>query len=263
MEIIWTKTGKLDMHARVFVERAPVSAPSVVLVHGLGVSGRYMIPTAEALSTEARVYVPDLPGFGRSAKPARVLDVEELSNSLAAWMDSVGLEQCVFVANSFGCQVVVDLAARRPERVTCAVLVAPTVDPRRRTATRQMLRFLLNIPRERLSLLPIAFADYLTAGIYRGWRTLRYALSDPVEEKLPLITMPILIVRGGRDPIVPQDWAEEAARLVRSTRLHVIPHAAHAVNHNSPEELARVVLSFLREQHEPDSILRSSEVVSL
>jgi pimeloyl-ACP methyl ester carboxylesterase len=106
-------------------------------------------------------------------------------------------------------------------------------------------RLILDAPREPPSLIPIASSDYLRAGIARAARTLRYALADRVEEKLPLVRAPMLVVRGGRDPIVPQHWVEEATRLLPAARLEVIAQSAHAVNYDAPEELVRVMLPFL------------------
>lgn len=54
------------MHARVSAISPSKEAAGVVLVHGLGVSGRYMIPLAEKFSTFYPGYVSDLPGFGRT-----------------------------------------------------------------------------------------------------------------------------------------------------------------------------------------------------
>lgn len=59
-------------------------SPAVALVHGLGLSGRYMLPTARHLAPHFPVYVPDLPGFGDSSKPAKALDVPALADALAA-----------------------------------------------------------------------------------------------------------------------------------------------------------------------------------
>jgi len=72
------------MHARVSEGPTTEGSPTVVLVHGLVVSGRYMLPTLELLAPAFRVYSPDLPGFGKSEKPPRVLDVAGLSDALAA-----------------------------------------------------------------------------------------------------------------------------------------------------------------------------------
>ena len=235
------------MHARVIVDRAPLAAPSIVLVHGLGVSSRYLMPTAERLSAHARVYAPDLPGFGLSDKPRHALSIPELADALAAWMKANGLESATLLGNSLGAQIIVDFAVRYPERVERAVLVALTIDRRARGFVRQVARLLLDALREPLSLLPIVIVDYLRAGLARGARTLWHALADPVRDKLPLMRTPALVVRGERDPIVPQAWVEEATALLPEARLVVIPSAAHAVNYSAPDELALEVLRFMNE----------------
>jgi 2-hydroxy-6-oxonona-2,4-dienedioate hydrolase len=84
----------------------------VVLVHGLVVSSRYMVPTAERLTSHCRVFAPDLPGFGRNEKPPRALDVAGLSDALSAWMGELGLERAALVGNSFG------TLAEQPEWLT-------------------------------------------------------------------------------------------------------------------------------------------------
>jgi 2-hydroxy-6-oxonona-2,4-dienedioate hydrolase len=57
-------------------------------------------------------------------------------------------------------------------------------------------------------------ADYADAGVGRALRTFGRALADRIEDKLPLVQAPTLVVRGARDPIVPQAWAEEVSRLL-------------------------------------------------
>lgn len=225
----------------------------VVLVHGLVVSSRYMLPTLKRLGRHYRVYAPDLPGFGRSEKPPGVLGVPGLSDALGAWMGVMGLERAALVGNSMGCQIIADLAVRQPGRVERAVLQGPTMDPTGRTVLRQVGRFLLDAPREPPSLLPIELLDYLSAGTGRAWRTFRYALEDPIEEKLPTVRVPTLVMRGSRDPIAPERWAREATGLLPMGRLAVIPGAAHTANYGWAAEFARLVRWFLEEDGRPTS----------
>jgi hypothetical protein len=65
----WTPVEGVRMHARMSEGPASEGSPTVVLVHGLVVSGRYMLPTLRHLAPSCKVYAPDLPGFGRSEKP--------------------------------------------------------------------------------------------------------------------------------------------------------------------------------------------------
>ena len=75
--------------------------------------------------------------------------------------------------------------------------------------------------------------------------TFRYSLEDPIEEKLPSVRVPALVVRGSWDPVVTQSWAEEVADLLPMGRLVVIPDGPHTLVHNRPLDLARVVRHFL------------------
>jgi pimeloyl-ACP methyl ester carboxylesterase len=248
LESRWINVGDRLFHYRAPVNPAGRNLPPIILVHGLGVSSRYMIPTAERLAPHRTVYAPDLPGFGRSSKPAHTLNLTELADALAAWMEQLGIDRAVLLGNSIGCQIVVDLGLRRPELVEQLVLVSPTVDKRARTAFRSFARLLLDVPREHWWTLSfIAFMDYLRAGLGRTAHTFGYAIQDRIEERLPFVRQPVLVVRGGLDPVVPEAWAEEVQERLRNGRLVVIPKAAHAVNHHSPVELARVVLDFLQE----------------
>src|ERR671932_842406 len=79
-------------------ERAGGSGPPLVLVHGIGVSGRYLLPTAGRLAREFEVLVPDLPRFGRSEAGGAARDVPGLAEWLLAWLDAAGLERVRLVA---------------------------------------------------------------------------------------------------------------------------------------------------------------------
>ncbi|HEX2252239.1 MAG TPA: alpha/beta hydrolase [Thermoanaerobaculia bacterium] len=307
--------------------------PTYVLVHGLIVSGRYMMPLALCLAGHGRVLVPDLPGFGGSEKPQPPPQVPELARRLAGYLGAVGARPVVLVANSFGCQVVAAMAAERPEvfagpaadcldrtrpalaiepapttgpnvsaetrpsavrhvfaetspviaphgsaemppvvapsvagealpaagsrasaessgpagLVARVVLVGPTVDPAARSALRQIGRLILSAPHEPFEYPALLAADLLRVGLLRGARAFRAALADRVEESLPRVPVPTLVVRGSRDPITPHRWAEQAARLLPRGRLVEIPDGGHALNYGAADALARIVRAFAAE----------------
>ena len=247
LEDRWTRVAGHLFYARVSVDPVPAGAVDVVLVHGLAVSSAYMVPTAVHLAPHHRVFAPDLPGFGKSDKPRRVLTVQELAEALAAWMTTVGLGPAALIGNSLGCQIIADFARRHPALIDRAVLIGPTMDPRGRTMAEQARRLLIDIVREPWSAWVVQGVDYLKFGARRLFVTLRDGLRDRIEADLPHVRVPTLIVRGERDPIVPQRWAEEVTRLLPDGRLVVIPGAAHIVNFNAPDQLMRVVLPFLAE----------------
>lgn len=245
VESRWVRVGDLRIHARVSAEPVPAGRTPVVLVHGLGMSSLYMLPLAEWLAPDFSVLAPDLPGFGRSDKPRHVLTIRELADALAAWMDAIGLKRASFVGNSLGNEILVEFALRHPERIERLVLQGPTPDPDARTAARQIARFIVTGLWERPPIGWIALFDYSRCGPRRYVRTFRAMLRDPIEQKLPRVTARTLVVRGTRDRIVPQRWAERAAALLPDGRLVLVPGAAHAINFSCPRRFRNVLRAFL------------------
>ncbi len=258
LQWIETDVAGLVMRARVSstsptVPRVSASdPPSVVLVHGLAVSSRYMVPTAERLAKHFRVFAPDLPGFGKSDTPRRALFVSELADALDAWLDAVGLEHPVLVGNSLGCQIIVNQAARRPGHAAGLVLSSPTIDARRRSIASELWRLMRDIPREHWSLTPINAREYFRTGPLRALATLRAALVDRIEDRMPLLgETPVLVVRGTRDPIVSERWAARLAALAPRGEYLELLGAPHAVNYSAAAAFSELIIDFVQRIRRP------------
>jgi pimeloyl-ACP methyl ester carboxylesterase len=223
-----------------------VHAPVVVLVHALDGSSASLLGAVRALAPDHRVYALDLPGFGRSAGPAGGLDVPALGDAVAAWLEAMALSNATVVGSSTGCQVVAQLAARHPERVGRVVLDGPTLAPQVRSTARLLLAWLRNLrhvpPWQALR----AVRSILAMGASRT-RTLRRVLADRIEDTLPSIAVPTLVVHGARDPIAPGRWAGEVTRRLPAGRLYVVPNVAHGVGTLAPRALAAAVYHFVRD----------------
>jgi pimeloyl-ACP methyl ester carboxylesterase len=215
-----------------------------VLLHGLAVSHRYLMPTAAALP-EGPVYVPDLPGFGLSGKPRRVYDVAEQAGVVAAWMDAEGIDDAYLLGNSFGCQVAVELAIRRPDLVCALVLVGPTADPVAGTAVGQIGRFLRDLWSEDPRQARMLAADLADSGVRRVLLTLRHCVRHHVERRLPLVQAPVLFLRGQYDPIAPVSWLNRAADLVADGWTGEVPRAAHNAVATAGEDVAARAMAFV------------------
>ena len=246
--------GGYELHALVSRD-GPHHRPPVVLVHGLGMSTRYLRPLADSLAGDVSVSAPDLPGFGRSESPPHVLTIPELAEAVIAWMDALRLDTAALVGNSLGCQISAEAAARHPDRISHAVLIGPSMDPRARTPAGQIARLIRVAFREPLAISRIAVVDYLHCGTRRLWRTFQHGLEHPMADRLRQVRCPTLVLRGEYDLLATAPWCEEARRRLPNGELVTIPDAAHAVHFSHPDIVAAAVTTFLDQQ--PGSATRS------
>lgn len=244
---VWTVVNGRRIFGRASARPLPAALPPVVLVHGLSMSGWYLTPTVRRLAPFCPVYAPDLPGFGQSENPPRVLSMSELAGALAEWMRAAGVERAVMLGHSLGCQVVAHFAARYPDMTAGVILVSPALDGDA-SGLRLFVRAALNFVVEPLTMVVLVSTGVWQAGPWRTWRTFRCAMSDRRETPYSQIQAATLIVRGERDPIAPQRWAERiAAMLPHSRPLCLLRGRTHALNMNAPRTLLRAILPFLRE----------------
>lgn len=170
-----------------------------------------------------------------------------LAEHLGQWLRTLRLERVNLLGNSFGCQVIAELAARHPSRVGHVILQGPTVDPRAH-GLRQLGRWIVNARREGATQPQQTFRQWGEAGPRVFWRTLRFMDRHRIERVLPDVKVPATVVRGSRDPICPQPWAEEAVELLPDGRLVVIPGETHTIVLSAPTKLAEVVTAVLEER---------------
>ena len=243
-EVVGEPGRALRVHARVGRGNGG-GKPAVILVPGLVVTSRNVVPTAKRLQGECSVYCLDLPGFGRSDNPTRTLNVPGLAAALFAWMDAAGLPDAHLLGNSFGCQVSVEAAIQQPGRVKSLVLTGPALDPAIRNRWSPVWRLLVDAFHEPL-LVPPTLYDFWETGVPRVWGVFQSCLDDPIEAKLPRLTQPVLLIRGGRDVIARAAWLRRMAEaLPRGAHVRTIPGAAHAVVWSAPEPTARLAGEFI------------------
>ena len=247
----WLIVDGLPMHHR-SAEGAGPDAPAIVHVHGFGISGTYMQPTAALLADRYRTFVPDLPGHGRSMRMQGRMTLPRLARALVGYCDAVGVETATFVGNSLGCPVICEFADAFPERVDKVVLVSPAGGVNNQPMRRAMWQMTKDGPREPLSMVPITVRDYLRFGVVTSLSLFKAMTEYPTLERLLQVEAPLLAIAGERDPLV------DAARIsvfkgtghhnVRAVR---VP-GTHALNSSAPELVAALI-----EAHLTDAPLRT------
>lgn len=220
--------------------------PTVVLVHGIGMSHRYLRRLQDVLAVSTRVVSVDLPGFGGLPKPDADVDVVRMARGLADVIASLGDDRVVLVGHSMGSQWAVEVAASRPELVRAVVAIGPVVDERHRSLGAQARALALDTLGESPRINAIVFTDYLRCGVPWYLTQLRHMLGYRTEDRARDLTVPLLVIRGEEDPVAGRHWCRRLRDAAPVARLVEVPRRHHVAQESAPRAVASAILAHVR-----------------
>jgi pimeloyl-ACP methyl ester carboxylesterase len=229
--------------ATLVAEAQGTGSTTFVLVHGIGMGRSVFLDAARHLRRHGRVVAIDLPGYGEAPEPARTLTVERTADLVAAYLVSRVPGRIVLAGHSMGTQVAVEVAARHPGIVSCLVLVAPTVDRRRRTWHQQAVRLALDLLNESPRVIFAGAREYLRAGPHLV-RKYRAMLSHRPELAFPRVGVPVLVMRGESDPVSPREWCRVVVDALPDATFAEIPDRGHETLIRDAAPAAARILAF-------------------
>lgn len=262
------------------VEHAPAAAepdaPPFVLVHGLSSNARTWDGVGQALAAAGRqAWAVDLRGHGRSDKPDDGYDIATVARDVCELIDQLSPSSVVLAGQSWGGNVVMEAAARCPERIAavagvdggairlrsafptwegCARQLAPP--PLAGTPASDMERYLRaahpDWPESGISGTMANFevrddgtvAPWLTRE--RHMRVLRGLWEHDPLAIFPSIARPALLIAAGPSDAGPpaatrRQWFTEAATRLPAGRLVELPDADHDVHAQHPDDVATLL----------------------
>src|SRR4051812_22839012 len=202
-----------------------VAAPTLVFLPGLGLDSRDWRNTLQDLSGWSAEISP-LPGYGRRPDPADDLTPARLARLLVA-RDLATRTPVVLVGHSSSCQVAAHAACAAPDVVRGLVLVGPTTDPRAGTWPALARRWLATARHERPGQVPTLARQYARTGLRHILRTMDLARRDDIRVPLREVGCPVLVLRGRRDRICPEEWSRALASLPDSGTATTLAAGAH------------------------------------
>jgi pimeloyl-ACP methyl ester carboxylesterase len=202
-----------------------------------------------ALAARHTVAAVDLIGFGRNRfflrRSSLPLTFDEIASLLARWVESAFDAPVHLVGNSMGGQIAIHLAARRPDLVRSLVLVNATGIPFELKPGQHLEN--LMIPPGMLSFARVLARDLFRSGPTSVALALKRLLRDDARPLLRTLQLPVLLLWGESDPLVPLAYAREMLAELPNGRLAVIPHAGHVPMWENPEAFQRELLAFVDE----------------
>jgi pimeloyl-ACP methyl ester carboxylesterase len=219
----------------------PEDAPPLVLLHGSGTNATMWMGDVTVWAKHFRVHAVDMigePGLSAPARPP--LD----SPAYALWLDDVldhlGLEHAAVTGASLGGWLALDYATRRPDRVERLALLCPGGIGRQKVGF--LLKVLLYKPfgqwGTRRSIRAVAGIDARATPEIAEYLALMFTHFLPRRDRLPVfsdealrkLTMPVLVIVGGRDAMMDShDTAKRVNRTVPHASVTVLPEVAHSI----------------------------------
>ncbi len=233
-----------------------------VLVHGIGMGRAVFARLAAGLRHSGIVYALDLPGFGDSPCPDEAWTMADFGDLVARFIEDVvkagpegavgagaaglrGAEDIVLIGHSMGTEVAVECEVRHPGFLDALVLIAPTVNLDERRAWRQIFRMMQDLYDESPRVLANGVVQYLKANTLWFFTSLNVMMGHKVEDLLPLISTPTLVMRGSEDWVCPRPWVEDVARRIPGAQYTEAPGRGHEAMIRSAEPVLGLLESFL------------------
>jgi pimeloyl-ACP methyl ester carboxylesterase len=247
------------VHYEVFGHGRPV-----VFLHGWLGSWRYWFPTMERVAENFRTYSFDFWGFGESRRKSTYESIQNYSDQVIRFLDELGIDRCLLVGHSMGGMVALKTAINHPKRISrVAAVGAPIVG--------DSLSWLLKLTDR--PLFADAFArvpafrrfmfhwflgeaddqhvhEILDDSVKSSSTTLRNAVGSmwrtDLRPELSRLSVPSLIVHGGRDEIVHPNQADLFDN-VSSAEVVVMPESRHFPFLDEAELFNELLLRFLKQ----------------
>ncbi len=218
-----------------------------------GASGApVVLPFMERLAQRFDVLVPEHPGWGGSDEPQWLENIHDVAYFYLDFIEKLGLEDLTLVGSSMGGWIAMELAVRDTSRLQSLVLVSPAgvavpgVQPADifLMAPEDMVRSLFYDPK--LAEERLAQPVDVDAALKNRHTTARLAweprLHDPHLPKwLHRIDVPVKIVWGRQDRILPVGLAEPLHRMIPGSQLHILDDCGHLPQVEKADELVGII----------------------
>jgi pimeloyl-ACP methyl ester carboxylesterase len=243
--------------------------PVMVFAHGLLWNTRMYDKQVEYFKSGCRCIAFDFRGQGQSEISKSGYDMETLTEDTLALLDALDIDKCHFLGLSMGGFVAQRIALKRPELLLSLTLLetsADPEDPKNVPQYRKLMKAIrwLGIKRVSQKVMPIMFGssflnDKSRKADRRAWLTMLQgnrkggvvkATTGVIErsgtyDQLGEISTPTLIIVGDEDVATPYAKAERMHFAIKGSKLAVIKGAGHTATVEEPEQVNKVINTFL------------------
>ena len=260
-----------------------IQKPALVMIHGLGDEADTWRHVFSPLSEHFHTIAVDLPGFGRSDKPALNYTPDFMQSAIMAVLETLQIQSVILMGSSLGAILAHSLALTHPEKVSGLILVDGGLLQTTRIGDRSLSLMavpllgewfythlrknpqaafdsLKSVYRD-LDALPKADQEFLFTRVnQRVWSngqrrayfsTLRklapwvLKAQDGLKERLSHLQTPTLVIRGEEDGLFSEEYAHAIIQSQPNANLATLPGTGHLPQQEDPQAFLKTVLDWL------------------
>ncbi len=241
------------------LEDGPPAAPAIVLLHQTPRSVDEYAEMIPQLAATHHVIAIDTPGYGCSDQPAAQPSISDYAAVVVAVLDALGVEHAHIAGHHTGGIIAVELAAAFPDRVLSVTISGPIFMNGAARASLRPLFVQWHVQPDGSHLMdkwdrftkwiaPPALLQRLVVDLFRAGETSEFghlAVAEYcMEDRLPLVRCPALLVYGTRDPFADRPHEAVFTSAFRPTRSVAIDGGVFLPN-EAPDAFAGAILDFV------------------
>ena len=244
------------------------AGPPVLLVSGLGADHRFWYKQVPVLARRFQTITFDNRGAGGSDTPDEPYTLRMMADDLLGLLDRLELATAHLVGASLGGFIAQEFALAHPRRVAklvlcCTSFGGPRSEPIPADALRVLLTRTGDAERDLRAFLPMQFAtDFMQTHsgeleAYVAWRVahpqpphayqrqLMAGAAHNTEDRLSALRLPVLILHGAQDRVVPVRNGELLAKAILGAQLRIVPEGGHLFLWERADDANREIIEFL------------------
>jgi len=195
----------------------------LLLIAGVGYSRWFWNRLIPLLEDRYQIIAMDNRGAGESDKPPGPYTVPMMAADTAGLLDALGIQGAYVMGHSLGGFIAQELAISRPDLVAKLVLAS----------TNHGGMKVIPITQEALEVMTRREGDPLDL------------IREEVDRRMAALTMPVLILTGDQDKVVPPGNADLMARKIPHAQVKIIPNTGHLFPFEDPLTTAAILKEFL------------------
>jgi len=252
-----------DYHVR-YIEDGFHNKKHILCLHGLGASAGRWAKALPILAKKYHIVAPDIVGFGYSDKPDVYYTIDFFVNFVNEFARTLKMESLTLIGASLGGHIAIETALTHDNMIDKLVLISPAgIMKEPTTALNHYIAAAMyptfeNAKKAFQEMTGSETVDEIYTKDFVNRMQLpnaKYAFMSAVmgskaapalEDRLPKIETPTLIVWGKKDGLIPHKFAEQFHAGIKESKFVTMEDCGHTPYFEKPDKFCKIVLEFLR-----------------